>query len=111
LVATLEKHQDSLVNVYETAAEAGFRWPTAMTREAYDLVVAHKNENEQDGRLWNVCLAAYYAVANLDHETDRVEFGVFVEVEDDGELREEMASLEIIGSKDDSGWHLTIQTL
>lgn len=100
-----------LINVTETASEVGFNWDTAMNREAWDLVVACKeNIHAEDGRLWNVCLAAYYAVANLAHESNRVEFGVFADVkDDDGELAEEMVNLEIIGHENESGMHLTIR--
>lgn len=59
----------ALVDVTETAREAGFVWPVAMTREAWEYAVAWTEADEkrkpeftgQDeaGRLWDVVYMAF----------------------------------------------------
>lgn len=47
-----------LVDVTETAKEAGFKWPVAMTRAAWEDLVAWDDSNrgiqDEQGRLWDV---------------------------------------------------------
>jgi hypothetical protein len=54
-----------LVDVTETAAEAGFRWPVAMTRAAFDLCVTVPPKvwaQDEAGRLWDVVFMAHNAI-------------------------------------------------
>ena len=73
-----------LVDVSETAREAGFRWPVAMTRGAYEDFVAwsaadsrRQTWQDESGRLWDVLTMARLAArAAAVHDEDAREFGV-----------------------------------
>ena len=59
-----------LVDVTETAREAGFNWPVALTQAAWEDCVAWNDRDseiqgvhqDQDGRLWDVLWMAYMAI-------------------------------------------------
>jgi hypothetical protein len=55
----------TLVDVSETAREAGFIWPVAVTREVWMLIeqipASHNHEDVQ-GRLWDVLYMLHYAI-------------------------------------------------
>lgn len=58
-----------LVDVSETAREAGFRWPVAMSSAAWAECVAWSDEDDQrqvhqdeSGRLWDVLWSAFVAI-------------------------------------------------
>jgi hypothetical protein len=58
-----------LVDVTETAKEAGFVWPVAMTRAVWDECVEWSDEDSKrqtyqdvSGRLWDVLWMAYIAI-------------------------------------------------
>lgn len=58
-----------LVDVSETAREAGFRWPVAMTHAAWEDCVAwseedsrHQVHQDEAGRLWDVLWMAFCAI-------------------------------------------------
>jgi hypothetical protein len=55
----------TLVDVTETAREAGFRWPVAMTRAAwasYVEVPAGVRLQDEAGRLWDVVMMAHFGI-------------------------------------------------
>ncbi len=59
-----------LVDVTETAREAGFNWPVALTQAAWEDCVAWNDRDsdiqgvhqDQDGRLWDVLWMAHMAI-------------------------------------------------
>ena len=64
-----------LVDVSQTAREAGFRWPVAMTRAAWDDCVAWSAEDNRrqvyqdaSGRLWDVLWMAFNAARSAASE-------------------------------------------
>lgn len=70
-----------LVDVTETAREAGFTVPVALTRAAWEEAVAWEHGGWQDetGRLWDVCWmarAAGLAASRRDAASDRTRFAV-----------------------------------
>ena len=72
-----------LVDVSDTAKEAGFKWPVAVTRRVWDELVtpnphdAQRGQSEK-GRLWDVLsMARLAAKANKD-DRDSVLFQVIV---------------------------------
>lgn len=73
-----------LVDVSETAREAGFRWPVAMTAAAYEDAVAwsatdsrRQTWQDESGRLWDVLTMAKLAArAAAIHDEDVRLFGV-----------------------------------
>jgi len=70
-----------LVDVSETAREAGFRIPVAVTRTVWDRLVAlpdgYRGFQDEGGRLWDVLwMARYYALRASG--SDRVRMCVLV---------------------------------
>lgn len=73
-----------LVDVSETAREAGFRWPVALTRGAHEDAVAwnaadsrRQTWQDESGRLWDVLtMAKLTARAAAIHGEDARMFGV-----------------------------------
>ena len=70
-----------LVDVSETAREAGFKIPVAVTRSVWDRLVAlpegYRGFQDESGRLWDVLwMAHYYAVRASN--SDRVRMCVLV---------------------------------
>jgi hypothetical protein len=56
-----------LVDVSETAREAGFRYPVALTHAVWDRYVAVPEEAEgqdEDGRLWDILWMLKHAIAS-----------------------------------------------
>lgn len=71
-----------LVDVTNMAREAGFKWPTAMTRTVYERYVDVPKElaGQQDvsGRLWDVLRMLWVNVRTNKINGDRGEFKVLV---------------------------------
>ena len=71
-----------LVDVTKTASEAGFKWPTAMTRAVYDRYVEVPPEltGQQDiqGRLWDIAYMLWVTVRTNKINGDRGEFNLLV---------------------------------
>ena len=70
-----------LVDVSDTAREAGFRIPVAVTRAVWDRLVAlpdgYQGFQDESGRLWDVLwMARFYALRASD--SDRVRMCVLV---------------------------------
>ena len=70
-----------LVDVTETAAEAGFRHPVALTCAVWSEAVAWDPDNraaqDEGGRLWDVLTMARHAITSRGTTPcDRVRFGV-----------------------------------
>jgi hypothetical protein len=65
-----------LVDVSETAKEAGFRYPVAMTIGAWCDLVAWDDSNpwpqDESGRLWDVLTMMVYASKRMSGASDRV---------------------------------------
>lgn len=66
-----------LVDVTETAREAGFKFPVALTSALYFDAVAWNEDNiasqDIEGRLWDVLSMAYFAIRGTrDRNTDRI---------------------------------------
>ena len=70
-----------LVDVSETAREAGFSIPVAMTRTVWNRLVAlpkgYQGWQDERGRLWDVVYMAGHA-ARRHRDSDRVRYGVRV---------------------------------
>lgn len=70
-----------LVDVSETAREAGVRWPTAVTRAVWDRYVAVPPGVEcQDeaGRLWDVVWMARHGIASQRGPATEARFELYV---------------------------------
>ncbi len=70
-----------LVDVTDTAREAGFRFPVALTRAAWNAYVeVPRGVRMQDemGRLWDILSMARFAIQRSRQGGDRLVFGVHV---------------------------------
>lgn len=80
-----------LVDAGELAKEAGFRWPVALTRAAWEscVTVPEGAEGIQDevGRLWDVLMVARWAMRTAPHGVDRVPFTLRVVTTAGGQVR------------------------
>ena len=105
-----------LVDVSETAREAGFKIPVAVTRSVWDRLVAlphgYQGFQDESGRLWDVLwMAHYYAVCASD--SDRVRMCVLVrdirkDLRDSHRPPRKHFPIVAIGSGDDGGAAITI---
>lgn len=71
-----------LVDVTREAAEAGFKWPVALTRTAYEryveVPVDMKGEQDTRGRLWDILQMLWVAVRTKSLQGASGEFRVLV---------------------------------
>ena len=72
-----------LIDVTETAREAGFMWPVAMTTAVWQDCVAWNEEDtkrqtpqDESGRLWDVLFMASRAIKAARHNGTRLSFHV-----------------------------------
>ncbi len=99
-----------LVDVSETAREAGFRWPVAMTCTAWDDCVAWSEDDndrqthqDESGRLWDVLWMAMNAVRRESGGKSQLLFELY-RVPRDGKSREaQLTTLKLIAGPGDTG--------
>ena len=105
-----------LVDVSETAREAGFKIPVAVTRAVWERLVAlpdgYQGFQDESGRLWDVLwMAHYYAVRASN--SDRVRMCVLVrdirkDLRDSNRPPRKHFPIVAIGAGDDGGPVITI---
>lgn len=96
-----------LVDVSETAKEAGFKWPFAMTAEVWDLIehIPPKYSHEDiQGRLWDILMVARFSIAKAGKGDDIVFFDVILHHADGDKLKLKLH----IGPGDDPSPVLTL---
>ncbi len=98
-----------LVDVTETAKEAGFRVPTALTSAAWEACVSvpRGTEGTQDvrGRLWDVLCMCRYGIRGQNRAESEVRFALSVVTPKGSEL---VVLKAVMGPDDDGGPCLTI---
>ncbi len=98
-----------LVDVTDTAREAGFRVPVALTSTVWERCVSVPRgaEGEQDarGRLWDVLWMCRVGIGGKHLDSPEVKFGLGVYT---GERNELVTLKAVIGPDDDGGPCLTI---
>ena len=79
-----------LVDVTELASEAGFKWPFAMTTEAWalieDIPESHAHEDIK-GRLWDVLTVAFAMIRSGKGAGDLLYFDVILHTSDTDRVR------------------------
>jgi hypothetical protein len=78
-----------LVDVSQTAKEAGFKWPFAMTAEVWNLIenIPEKFSHEDiQGRLWDVLTMARHAIANSKPCEEEILFDLILHQSDANRL-------------------------
>ncbi len=88
----------ALVDVSETASEAGFKWPVAITRAAWDAYVEIPlgMEGRQDGmgRLWDIIWMCSHAVRGSNAWNQReLRFSLLVICQDKKKRRVELKAV------------------
>lgn len=100
----------TLVDVSETAREAGIRYPLALTRAVWadveDVPPSKKGIQDVRGRLWDLVWMARHAAANVTHpeEKDSIFFRLVMHVGRKTNYRAKM----VCAPGDDGGPALTI---
>ena len=70
-----------LVDVSQTAREAGFRWPLALTAEVWSIIenIPEKYGHEDiQGRLWDVLMVARYQLKKAPQPAQELSFDVIL---------------------------------
>jgi hypothetical protein len=92
-----------LIDVTEIAAEAGFRFPVAITSDAWADCVAWSNEDserqtyqDESGRLWDVVYMASHGIRASKAPGDRLLFQLYRIPRDGRSTKAELTSLKLI---------------
>jgi hypothetical protein len=99
-----------LVDVSQTAREAGFRWPVAMTRTAWEDCVAWSEEDsrrqvhqDESGRLWDVLWMAMNAIRLSSGGASQTLYQLY-RVSRDGSCNEaQLVTLKLVAGPGDAG--------
>jgi len=99
-----------LIDVGSMAKEAGFKWPVALTADAWADCVAWTDADsqqqvhqDQSGRLWDVVYMASHAIRTSKDSGDRLLFQLY-RVPRDGQSTEAvLVTLKLIVGPGDSG--------
>ena len=99
-----------LIDPGAMAAEAGFRWPVAITADAWIPFIAWTTDvsakqihQDQAGRLWDVLFMASHAVRTSQESGDRILFQLFRVPRDGRSTEAELVTLRMIVGPGDSG--------
>lgn len=98
-----------LVDVTETAREAGFRFPVAVTANVwYDYIVPPEDGGGQsiEGRLWDTLVLAFIAIKGKRTDSDRLRYRVWYLMK--GNRLEEKELKMVIGPGDNMEPVITI---
>lgn len=99
-----------LVDVSETASEAGFRWPFAMTAEVWSMIetIPSKHSHEDvKGRLWDVLMVAFANIRTSEERNLRIlEFDVVLHHAEGDRVR-----LKLVSGPGDQGEPVLITML
>lgn len=99
-----------LVDVSQTAREAGFRWPVAMTRTAWEDCVAWSVDDsrrqvhqDESGRLWDVLWMAMNAMRRSSGAASQTLYQLY-RVPRDGKCNEaQLVTLKLVAGPGDAG--------
>lgn len=99
-----------LVDVSQTAREAGFRWPVALTRAAWEDCVAWSEDDsrrqvhqDESGRLWDVLWMAMNAIRRSSGGASQTLFQLY-RVPCDGECQGALlVTLKLVAGPGDAG--------
>lgn len=107
-----------LVDVTETAKEAGFRWPVAITRTAWEDCVTWSDEDcerqvhqDESGRLWDILTMAIHAIRlaasnarkGVPQDLSLMFFELYRVPRDGESTRPQLTRLKIVAGPGDNG--------
>ncbi|HIE54999.1 MAG TPA: hypothetical protein EYP90_07455 [Chromatiaceae bacterium] len=99
-----------LVDVSETAREAGFRWPVALTRAAWaDCVAWTEDDNhrqvyqDESGRLWDVLWMAFNAIRGAAAGESQIVYQLYRVPRDGKSVEARLTALKLVAGPGDAG--------
>lgn len=99
-----------LVDVSQTAREAGFRWPVAMTRTVWEDCVAWSEDDnhrqvhqDQSGRLWDVLWMAINAIRRISDGTSQTLYQLYRVPRDRKSNEAQLVTLKLMAGPGDTG--------
>ena len=99
-----------LVDVSQTAREAGFRWPVAMTRTVWEDCVAWSEDDnrrqvyqDQSGRLWDVLWMAINAIRRISDGTSQTLYQLYRVPRDSKSNEAQLVTLKLVAGPGDTG--------
>ena len=99
-----------LIDPGTMAAEAGFKWPVALTTDAWAECVVWADDDsrqqvhqDQSGRLWDVLYMASHAIRTSKDSGDRILFQLYRVPRDGQSMEAELITLRLIVGPGDSG--------
>ena len=99
-----------LIDVGSMAKEAGFKWPVALTADAWADCVAWTDADsqqqvyqDQSGRLWDLVFMASHAIRSSKDSGDRLLFQLYRVSRDGHSTEAELVTLKLIVGPGDTG--------
>ena len=98
-----------LIDPGPMAKEAGFKWPVALTANAWADCVAWSDDSQkqvhqdQSGRLWDLMYMASHAIRTSEDSGDRLLFQLYRMPRDGQSMEAELITLKLIVGPGDSG--------
>jgi hypothetical protein len=99
-----------LIDISDTAREAGFKIPVAVTREVWDRYIEWDNDDserqsyqDQAGRLWDVCWMARHGISGAKKHESQTLFELYVIPRDGTATEAERIALKIVIGPGDEG--------
>ena len=99
-----------LIDPGSMAREAGFKWPVALTADAWAECVVWADDDsrqqvhqDQSGRLWDVLYMASHAIRTSNNSGDRILFQLYRVPRDGQSMEAELITLRLIVGPGDSG--------
>ncbi len=97
-----------LVDVTETAKEAGFKWPVAITRTVWEDFVAWSDEDnerqthqDESGRLWDVLWMAFAAIRKSRGQPELI-YELYRVPRDGKSAKAELTKLKLVAGPGDA---------
>lgn len=99
-----------LIDAGSMAQEAGFKWPVAITADAWAESVAWSEDDSEkqihhdlSGRLWDVLFMASHAIRSRSGSGDRLLFQLYRVPRDGRSTKAELTTLKLIVGPGDQG--------
>ncbi len=103
-----------LIDVSETAREAGFKWPTAITQGAWEECVAWSDDDnrcqvyqDESGRLWDVLWMAFVAIRQSRNGGSSLLYELYRVPRDSKSIEAQLTTLKLVVGPGDAGEPVT----
>jgi len=94
-----------LIDVSETAKEAGFKFPVAVTRTVWDRYIEADNIELQDteGRLWDTLWMLFCAIKKSKTPTSTIKYKLYYVMPTKTSFKKELVTLKAVIGPGDEG--------